>query len=62
MTGRDAIWLVCGFIVVIAMVNTPERGLTKEAQLYCEMVQTYKDTQGQYGWPDYRGEFRKVCK
>ena len=62
MTGRDAIWMLCGFAIIIGMMNTPEHEPTKEAQLYCEMVQTYKDTNGQYGWPDYRGEFRKVCK
>lgn len=63
MTGRDLIWLVCGFVVIIGLVNNPEHHeRTKEAQLYCDMVQTYKNTQGQYGWPDYRGEFRKVCK
>lgn len=29
---------------------------------YCEMVQTFKDTRGQYGWPDYNGNAAEVCK
>ena len=27
---------------------------------YCEMVQLWKDTDGQYGWPAYNGE--GTCK
>lgn len=64
MTGRDLIWLVCGLVVVVGLVNNPDKTdeLTMQAKTYCDMVQTYKETKGQYGWPDYRGNFRKVCK
>lgn len=64
MTGRDMIWLACGLVVMIGLVNNPDEpdALTKEAQTYCEMVQAYKETNGRFGWPDYRGNFRKVCK
>lgn len=29
---------------------------------YCEMVQLHKQTNGHYGWPDYRGNAGEVCK
>lgn len=63
MTGRDLIWIVCGLVLVIGLVNNPDEPdeLTIEAKTYCEMVQTFKETDGRYGWPDYRGIFRKVC-
>lgn len=25
-----------------------------QASLYCEMTQIYKETNGQYGWPEYK--------
>lgn len=27
-----------------------------QQSMYCEMVETYKKTNGQYGWPPYKGE------
>lgn len=64
MSAADRIWLACGFIIVVALVNNPDEpdALTKEAQTYCEMVQQFKETKGQFGWPDYRGNAAKVCK
>lgn len=64
MTGRDLIWLVCGFILVIGLVNNPDEPdeLTKAENTYCEMVATFKETNGQFGWPDYRENFSEVCK
>lgn len=29
---------------------------------YCEMVSIYQQSGGQYGWPDYRGNYNEVCK
>lgn len=28
---------------------------------YCEMVNTYKESNGEFGWPDFEGKFNKVC-
>lgn len=32
------------------------------ADPYCEMVSIYQQSGGQYGWPDYRGNYNEVCK
>lgn len=29
---------------------------------YCEMVTIYQQSGGQYGWPDYRGNYDEVCR
>ena len=29
---------------------------------YCEMVATYQETKGDYGWPDYNNNYYEVCK
>lgn len=33
-----------------------------EQNEYCAMVQLYLDTEGEYGWPDYTGNFENKCK
>lgn len=29
---------------------------------YCDMVQKYKTTHGEQGWPDFNHNFNKLCK
>ncbi|BAO20644.1 hypothetical protein [Pseudomonas phage PPpW-3] len=61
----NRVFMVCAFATLVVLVNAPEQRadeLDKDQSLYCEMVQTFKDTNGQYGWPDYRGNAAKVCK
>lgn len=61
--NTNYIWLLCGFVVIVGLFNAPEHNdsLSKEQALYCEMTAAFKNTNGQYGWPDYRGNARKVC-
>lgn len=57
-------WVLCG-IALVVLVNLPDPQpdeLDKDQALYCGMVQTFKQTKGQYGWPDYRGNAAEVCK
>ena len=28
---------------------------------YCKMVNIYKSTNGEYGWPDYTGTYNSLC-
>lgn len=30
--------------------------------LYCSMVETYQNTNGEHGWPDYNGNAKEVCQ
>lgn len=30
-------------------------------QTYCDMVKQYKETRGEYGWPDYKLAYMKEC-
>lgn len=55
---------MCWFMVVMiifAFALSDDDQLMQQAA-YCEMVQTYKDTNGRYGWPDYRDSAERVCK
>lgn len=46
--------------IVLLSLNFSERNHQQE--LYCEMVGIYKETKGEYGWPDYKGIAGEVCK
>ena len=58
-----AVWLVTfvAFGVVLTLLDHPDE-LDREQALYCEMVETFKTTGGEYGWPDYRGVYERACK
>ena len=36
--------------------------LSQEQRLYCEMVQIHKESNGNYGWPDFKGVAEEVCE
>ena len=44
------------FSAVLVVNSLDKRSEAKERDLYCDMVQQFKDTNGQYGWPAYKGE------
>jgi len=52
---------ICAIITLVTLsVGTDEP--TAEQQNYCEMVDIWNDTQGEYGWPDYNDNFNEVCE
>ncbi len=55
-----AISLAITLGLVAWLCNTEEP--TAEQQNYCEMVGIWNDTQGEYGWPDYKDNFDEVCE
>lgn len=36
--------------------------LSHEQLLYCEMVQIHKESNGNYGWPDFKQIAEEVCE
>ena len=36
--------------------------LSQEQRLYCEMVQIHRESNGNYGWPDFRANADEACK
>lgn len=44
------------FSAVLVVNTMDKRSEANERDLYCDMVQQFKDTNGQYGWPAYKGE------
>jgi hypothetical protein len=52
--------LVIGLCVVLCVIALSATEEPNPNDMYCDMVQVYKDTGGVYGWPAYKGE--EVCK
>ena len=48
--------------VVLGIVGSMDHDDAEQRQeLYCSMVQTFEETNGQYGWPDFNGNAAEVC-
>lgn len=63
MSNHSALIILFGvfLLAAVGIVNTlDKRSEANERDLYCDMVQQFKDTNGQYGWPAYKGE--KQCQ
>ena len=57
--------LVCGLVALIALVSGAagrSDDLEQQRALYCEMAETFKNTGGEYGWPDYKDTYGRDCR
>jgi len=51
-------------VILIALGMAGEGDLEayeSQATNYCEMVEIYRSSGGENGWPDYRGNYAEVC-
>lgn len=53
--------LTSAVLASLILKDQPDE-LDQEQALYCEMVETFKTTGGEYGWPDYKGTYQEYCK
>lgn len=53
------VWLIGMLVVTLMGQEEIER---KQLQNYCDMVDIYKDSEGENGWPDYKNIYDKDCK
>lgn len=54
MTNYLAIALLATALLLAGLLDLADQ-LEAEAH-YCEMIKTWEDTHGRYGWPPYRGK------
>ena len=54
--------VVLGLIALGNVIDDQPDDLEQQRALYCEMVETFKNTGGEYGWPDYKGAYRRDCQ
>lgn len=58
--GVVSVWALLG--VALLGLGALAVSLPEPADPYCEMVAVYQQSGGQYGWPDYRGNYNEVCR
>lgn len=62
MPGGERVKKLIGFsVLVIAALLWMIRAVEPIADPYCRMVEIYRQTDGEHGWPDYRGNADEVC-
>lgn len=49
-------------VIIAALLYTLGDSVERPVDPYCEMVTIYQQSGGQYGWPDYRGNYNEVCR
>ena len=50
-------------LIVLAFVGAFERqDVERQAERYCKMVDLYRQTDGDQGWPNYSKNYDEVCK
>ena len=54
--------VVLGLIALGNVIIGQPDDLEQQRALYCEMVETFKNTGGEHGWPDYKGTYRRDCQ
>ena len=62
MTLCQAIAMFVIAAIAIMAVNAAFPGDPPKKSNYCEMVEIYKDSGGEFGWPDFRGNYESACK
>lgn len=61
MRSELTTWVLAACMVATFAAGQPD-DLEQQRALYCEMVETFKNTGGEYGWPDYKGTYRRDCQ
>lgn len=53
-------------LILFTLLGHQNNQIMDEEQLqqthYCEMVELFKSSNGENGWPDYKGTYEKECK
>ena len=60
MKLQDRFVVFVFFMLVLTIVFATENQ-NEQSEIYCEMVEMFKQTGGGYGWPDYKETFNKEC-
>jgi hypothetical protein len=54
------IGILVGIVIASVLVSEQAPQDNPEARQYCEMRKIFDDTNGEFGWPDYRSEIECI--
>ncbi len=62
MKRYHVILIAAGAIAAASVAGTFDKDAVQvQGAHYCEMVKTYKHSQGRQGWPDFKETYRRDC-
>lgn len=63
MANQIAIFVLALCVLGLALAGRDDHSdQVKQSDLYCEMTEIYVTTNGEFGWPDFRGVRENECK
>ena len=57
---NKAIMVIFSLIVFMMFFGVEDRPVTDNN--YCEMVLIHIESEGENGWPDYKGNYSEICQ
>lgn len=54
-------WCVFSVVILITCLSSATNDHQRETEYYCEMVESYKQSDGENGWPDYKEQYDELC-
>ena len=55
-------FVVFVFFIIVKSILFSAEPPDEQSEIYCEMVELFKQTGGEFGWPDYKETFDRGCK
>lgn len=56
------VWLLILLVLGLNYVGKMDfEDALRQQTTYCQMVSKYKETNGEFGWPDYQGTYDQRC-
>lgn len=49
-------------LILLALLSHQNKQVISEHENYCEMVELFKSSNGENGWPDYKDIYGNECK
>lgn len=62
MSALGIVLAVCILVFSGFSGGAIEKEQQAQQEMYCEMVELYVESNGEYGWPDYQQNYKGVCK
>lgn len=54
-------WLIIAIIALNQLADEYRPVVDEQLEIYCQMNAVRISTNGEYGWPDYNGNYEEVC-
>ena len=54
-------FVVFVFFIIVKSILFSAEPPDEQSEIYCQMVEMFNQTGGDYGWPDYKETFDKEC-